>query len=156
MSLVASKVCAINAAAHICMGSLHTDCSQSPQPLQYTCTDQHSCMTASCMPSHIIRTLRRLPSHQVVSLLRQSDNFASSLQAVAQLEADTQQVFQENQQLNKQSNLLNNDVGHCCWSTLSHARRLIFVCHGCDLQKLSVWVIQAWYGVPGVSWTNST
>ena len=30
---------------------------------------------------------------------------------MAQLEADTQQVFQENQQLNKQSNLLNNDVG---------------------------------------------
>ena len=34
-------------------------------------------------------------------------------QAVAQLEAETQQVFQENQQLNKQSNLLNTDVG-CC------------------------------------------
>lgn len=33
------------------------------------------------------------------------------MQAVAQLEAETQQVFQENQQLNKQSNLLNSDVG---------------------------------------------
>lgn len=31
-------------------------------------------------------------------------------QAVFQLEAETQQVFQENQQLNKQSTLLNNDV----------------------------------------------
>lgn len=34
-------------------------------------------------------------------------------QAVAQLEAETQQVFHENQQLNKQSNLLNTDVGDC-------------------------------------------
>lgn len=37
-----------------------------------------------------------------------------AVQAVAQLEAETQQVFQENQQLNKQSNLLNNDVGCRC------------------------------------------
>ncbi len=33
-------------------------------------------------------------------------------QAVSQLEAETQQVFQENQQLNKQSTLLNNDVSN--------------------------------------------
>ena len=32
------------------------------------------------------------------------------LQEVAQLEAETQQIFQENQQLNKQSNALNQDV----------------------------------------------
>lgn len=38
-------------------------------------------------------------------------------QAVAQLEAATQQVFQENQQLNKQSNLLNTDVGCCACET---------------------------------------
>ena len=40
-------------------------------------------------------------------------------QAVSQLEAETQQVFQENQQLNKQSTVLNNDVSNspkpiCC------------------------------------------
>ncbi len=33
-------------------------------------------------------------------------------QAVSQLEAETQQVFQENQQLNKQSTVLNNDVSN--------------------------------------------
>ena len=33
-------------------------------------------------------------------------------QAVSQLEAETQQVYQENQQLNKQSTLLNNDVSN--------------------------------------------
>lgn len=46
-------------------------------------------------------------------MLQQPDFLSVAAQAVAQLEAETQQVFQENQQLNKQSNLLNNDVG-CC------------------------------------------
>lgn len=36
---------------------------------------------------------------------------------MAHLEAETQQVFQENQQLNKQSNLLNTDVGGCACET---------------------------------------
>lgn len=34
----------------------------------------------------------------------------ADVQQVAQLEAETQQIFQENQQLNKQSSALNHDV----------------------------------------------
>lgn len=50
---------------------------------------------------------------QLICSLQQPDFLSVAVQAVAQLEAETQQVFQENQQLNKQSNLLDNDVG-CC------------------------------------------
>ncbi len=55
-------------------------------------------------------------------------------QAVSQLEAETQQVFQENQQLNKQSTVLNNDVSNS----------LKPICYPSDKSLLSWSVVQHW------------
>lgn len=69
-------------------------------------------LTIPCHVCSILRQAVRL-SQLIMCMLQQPDLLSVAAQAVAQLEAETQQVFQENQQLNKQSNLLNTDVG-CC------------------------------------------
>lgn len=70
-------------------------------------------MLAVICPAHIFVSPEVRLSELIKCMLQQPDLLSVAVQAVAQLEAETQQVFQENQQLNKQSNLLNTDVG-CC------------------------------------------